>query len=54
VHAGNIPLRCITIEFDNGESVSSTEGQTWLRKFTRDELTIDEFLNQIPTAKATK
>jgi hypothetical protein len=54
VFAGNIPLRCITIEFENAASVSSTEGQTWLRKFTRDELTIDEFINQIPTAKATK
>jgi len=51
VFAGNIPLRCITIEFDNGESFLTSEGHTWLRKFTRDELNIDEFINQIPTTK---
>ena len=51
VFAGNIPLRCITIEFDNGESFMTSEGHTWLRTFTRDELTIDEFINQIPTTQ---
>ena len=32
-------------------SGNTSEGHTWLRKFTRDELTIDEFINQIPTTK---